>query len=102
MVCDGCEISFYTPLATEYDYSCPNCHSTILEDANACPSCGLAMDFALSPGEIVEKTEAITTGNSEDRDFWDDDGYYVGYPMYDPYDPVADALAFAIICDVMF
>jgi hypothetical protein len=95
-----CQASFNPPPKTGLE--CPNCHSDIDPSQTIC-ACGARLDYSLPPGtvqnrvveEVVEETEVV----------WGTyyDPLFVPYGYYDPWTwSVGDALAFGIVCAVLW
>ena len=98
--CPGCGASFGTEdLSASADYECPHCHSSIFNGQSVCQGCGARIDFGLPSGTVQSETVTETVEEVDDY------GMYYGYdpyPWYSPYDPYADALAFGLLCGMMW
>lgn len=104
--CPVCDASF-SPPPREYEYECPNCGHGLFGDERSCPGCGARVDFALPSGTVSETQEEIaeTVYEEEEHGPWDQGYGYYGYTPYghyDPYNPFVDALAFGVVCAVIF
>ncbi|HCC23115.1 TPA: hypothetical protein DF272_02965 [Candidatus Falkowbacteria bacterium] len=85
---------------------CPKCHSRIPNGSSNCPGCGAEVNYSLEEGTVNTHTDTETY-EDDSNDAYDpfyNYGYYgyEPYGYYYPYDPFYDALAFAVVCDVLF
>lgn len=100
--CDG----VFIPPPPEYKYDCPNCEHGIYGHERVCPGCGANINFSMPAGTVAETVEEHTETVYED--VYDPWGYgygyygYTPYGYYDPYDPFVDALAFGVVCAIIF
>jgi hypothetical protein len=105
----NCGASFGPPPAAspgEPELECPRCHATIYPGQSVC-RCGALIDASLPPGTVAEETIEETTEETVPTwsGFWG--GYYdplfVPYGYYDPWAwTVTDALAFGVVCALLF
>jgi hypothetical protein len=89
------------PVGADDDgWVCPTCNTACERSQQFCMDCGARLDWSL-PAEALERTDAR----------WEDDsgeyvwgGYYgyTPYGWYHPYDPLYDAVAFGVLCAVIF
>jgi len=96
--CEECNAEFGPPPEEDPEFECPRCNADIRKGQSIC-SCGADINFALTPGTVNQTEETIVT---EEQEQDDDDFYYQPYGYYDPYSPVGDALAFGLVCCVLF
>jgi hypothetical protein len=98
----SCGATFGTPPVGEDALECPRCHAG-LDPAQRICSCGAHLDYSLPPGTIQEATVSDTV--EEVVPAWGAyyDPLFVPYGYYDPWGwSVADAMAFGVICAVLW
>ncbi len=105
-VCPRCQNHFDGPppeAAREEDV-CPSCETIIPPRARQCPGCGANIDRSLAAGTVQTDTIVTEEVVEEVVPNYFDNGYYGydPYPCYYPFDPLRDALAFGILCAVIF
>lgn len=95
---EDCGASFAPPPA---DYECPLCKGDIYAGDISCRKCGVTVDFGMPPGTVeTETTEETVT---EEEPVWQDTyGYVPAYGYYDPWNPYGDALAFGLMCAILW
>lgn len=95
---EDCRAAFGPPPP---DYECPLCQSGIYSGDISCRKCGATVDFSLPPGTI--ETETTEEAVYEEEPVWEDTyGYMPQYGYYDPWDPYRDAMAFGLMCAVLW
>ena len=99
-VCEECEADFTPPEPPPAEYECPQCKADIHSGQSVC-SCGADINFSLPEGSVTETQETSTETDYSDT-YYDDPYSYVPYGYYDVYDPIGDALAFGLLCCVLF
>jgi hypothetical protein len=90
-----CDCTFKPPPP---DYECPACGAGVVNGQTVC-SCGAILDFSLPPGTI--QTEVVEE-EVVDEPIWSHNYDYVPYGYYDPYDPFVDAVAFGLMCAILW
>ena len=98
--CPMCNASFTPPPAATL--ACPNCDHDILPRQRKCRGCGAKIDRSLAPGTVTNVTTTTTTVEESYAPIWGYDYGYVPYGYYSPYDPFVDALAFGVLCAVLW
>ena len=90
-----CDCTFKPPPP---DYECPACDGGVTKGQAVC-SCGAILDFSLPPGTVQTETleEVI-----ESEPVWSYNYGYVPYGYYDPYYPFVDAMAFGMMCAILW
>jgi hypothetical protein len=91
-----CGASFAPPPP---EFECPACGAGIYGGQQVC-SCGALIDFGLPSGTVTTETTEETV--YEEEPIWTDTYGYVPYGYYDPYDPFVNALAFGVVCSVLW
>jgi len=91
-----CECTFKPPIP---DYECPACMAGVVLGQLVC-TCGAVLDFGLAPGTIQTETEVTETEVEES--IWAYDYGYTPYGYYNAYDPFVDAMAFGVVCAVLW
>lgn len=84
---------------TPPDYECPACGAGVTKGQSMC-SCGAILDFSLPPGTI--QTEITGEKIIDNESIWSYDYGYIPYGYYDPYDPFVDAMAFGMMCAILW
>ncbi len=108
-MCPCCQGSFNPIAPTEQaGQECPNCGTDIFPNQRSCTGCGAKIDRRLKAGTVRTDTTVTTeTDYVAASYYWPWSGSYVSYgyspPIvyYDPWNPVADALAFGLICGLL-
>ena len=104
--CPVCDASFAPPAPPpgEAEYECPNCGADVHAGQRNCRSCGAVIDFGLAAGTVVEETveETYVEESYGYGPAWGGHYGYQPYGWYDPYDPFYDAVAFGVLCAVVF
>lgn len=105
----SCGASFDPPAPQGSSEACACCGEDIWPGQRQCSGCGAIVDRRYTPGKVVE-TERVTQSTVVDTvydpyyDTWGCGYGYYGYTpygYYDPWNPVADVVAFGILCAVL-
>ena len=104
-----CGASFDPPAPQGAAEACACCHEDIWPGMRQCTNCGAIVDRRYTPGKVVE-TERVTQTTTVDSvydPYYDTWGYgygyygYTPYGYYDPWNPVADVVAFGVLCAIL-
>lgn len=99
-------------------WECPSCHTPVHGRQRTCLGCGARIDFSMPEGTIdtttTQTTEIVDAGYGYGYGGYDAFGYgygygawgsyygYTPYGYYSPYDPFVDAVAFGVVCAVLW